>query len=217
MLREFERALIENPVTNAILFNQMTGSVGQFFEAARYRREYAQYRSQYDIDPTFRFNGPGITLYGEGDIELGANSYIGRHSRIQAESDKAVRIGKNTAISHFVFCYTQNRIADQDMSVALNTNDNLAVREGNTAVGDDCWIGAFTFLTEGASVGNNTVVGANAVVTGDLPPHAIAIGAPAQVRQFKSYLSDENARQLAIDYADTLSDNLINEYLPESR
>ncbi|KYH24110.1 2,3,4,5-tetrahydropyridine-2,6-dicarboxylate N-acetyltransferase [Halalkalicoccus paucihalophilus] len=212
MLREIERAVVENPVTNAILFNELTGSIGQYFEAARYRREYARYRRKYDVDPTFRFNGPGILLYGDGDIKLGADSYIGRYSRIQAESGRTVRIGRNTAVSHFVFCYTRNRIADQDMSVAPNTNDDLAVNEGDTTVGDDCWIGAFTFLTEGVSVGENTVIGANAVVTNDLPPHAIAAGVPARVRRFKSYLSDEETGTLATEYADALSDDLAGEY-----
>ncbi|ELY35302.1 acyltransferase [Halalkalicoccus jeotgali] len=211
MLRALERQLVENPVTNALLFNDLTGSVGQFFEAARYRREYARYRNDYDIDRTFEFNGPGILLYGDGGIELGANSYIGRHSRLQAEGG-TVRIGENTAVSHFVFCYTRNRIADQDMSTAPNTNDGLAVSEGDTAIGDHCWIGAFAFLTEGVSVGQNTVVGANAVVTDDLPPHAIAAGVPARVRRFKSHLSEEETRALAAEHEVVLADDLADAY-----
>ena len=85
VFRTLERLLISNPVTEAILFNELTGAVGRFFEAARYRREYDRYRDRYDVHPEFRFNGPGITLYGDGEIELGADSYIGRHSRIQSK------------------------------------------------------------------------------------------------------------------------------------
>ena len=213
MFRALERALVDNSVTNALLFNELTGSVGRFFAAARHRREYDRYRERYDVHPTFRFNGPGITVYGDGDVELGANSYVGRHSRIQSKEGRTVSVGENTAVSHFVFCYTQNRVADQDMSVAPNTNDGLRVSEGDVAVGDNCWVGAFTFLTEGVSVGDNAVVGANAVVTDDLPPHCVAAGAPARVRRFKSYLDDDEVRSLAGEYADVLSEGVAADYL----
>ena len=212
MLQRLERALVDHPLTNAVLFNTVTGAVGEWLAAARYRREYDRYRERYDIDPEFRFNGPGITLYGDGEIELGADSYVGRHSRIQAKEGNAVRIGDNTAVSHYVFCYTQNRVADQDMSVAPNTNAGLDTASGETTIGDDCWIGAFTFLTEGTAVGDNTVVGANAVVTDDLPPHAIAAGAPARVRRFKSYLSEAEAGELAASYSGALAAGVAEEY-----
>lgn len=212
MIRSLERALFDNPLTNRLLFNEVTGSVAAYVEAARKRGRYAQYCERYDVDPGFEFNGPGITLYGDGEISLGAGSYVGRHSRIQSKAGNVVRIGENTAVSHFVFCYTQNRVADQDMGVAPNRNEHLAVREGDVTVGDDCWIGAFTFLTEGTTVGDDTVVGANSVVTSDLPPHCIAAGAPARVRQFKSHLDEEEARDLAAAHVDVLADDVATSY-----
>lgn len=212
MLRELELELGSNVPLSKVLCNRVAGAFGRFVETARYRHEYERYRERYDIDPSFEFNGPGITLYGRGDIVLGANSYIGRHSRIQAKDGTQVRIGENTAVSHYVFCYTQNRVADQDMSQAPNTNHELAVSEGDTMIGDDCWIGSFCFLTEGTSVGDNTVVGANAVVTDDLPPHSIAVGTPARVCQFKSYLSETEATELAAAYEDVLAPDVAERY-----
>lgn len=208
MIRALERAVTSNRFLESLLFNEATGAVGDYVAAARRHRQYDEYRDRYDVHPDFRFNGPGITLYGDGAIELGEDSYIGRHSRIQSKAGNTVRIGDNTAVSHYVFCYTQNRVADQDMSVALNRNEHLSVREGDVEIGDDCWIGAFTFVTEGSSIGDNTVVGANAVVTDDLPPHCIAAGAPARVRRFKSYLDGDSAAELARDYRTVLGDGL---------
>lgn len=225
MLKRIERALVSNPVTETLLFNGVTGSIGRYLQSARYRHEYARYRDRYDVDPEFRFNGPGITMYGRGTIDLGANSYIGRHSRIQAAEGRRVRIGDNTAVSHFVFCYTKNWIGDQDMrgpdtvgagppdAMALSTpKDALETTAGDTSVGDNCWIGAFVFLTEGVSVGENTVVGANAVVTESLPPHCIAAGTPARVRKFKSYLTAEEKKKLAAEHSAVLSENLVDRY-----
>ncbi|WP_336035082.1 acyltransferase [Halobacterium yunchengense] len=213
MLDDVAAKLASHPATSRLLFNRFTGTAGQYVRAARSRGRYQRYRRRYDVHPDFEFNGPGITLYGDGDVELGADAYVGRHSRIQAKDGCRVRVGENTAVSHFVFAYTQNRVADQDMSRAPNRNHSLDVREGDVDVGPHCWIGAFAFLAEGSSVGENAVVGANSVVTGDLPPHSVSAGAPARVREFKSYLDDAEAADLAAAHADVLSERVADAHL----
>ena len=45
----------------------------------------------------------------------------------------------------------------------------------------DVWIGTKTTVTRGVVIGQGVVVGANAVVTRDLPPYSISVGAPARV------------------------------------
>jgi acetyltransferase-like isoleucine patch superfamily enzyme len=52
---------------------------------------------------------------------------------------------------------------------------------GPTRIGDNVWCGANVVVTSGVTIGERCVVGANAVVTGDLPPFSIAAGAPARV------------------------------------
>jgi acetyltransferase-like isoleucine patch superfamily enzyme len=48
-------------------------------------------------------------------------------------------------------------------------------------VGDDCWIGYRAVLLRGAKIGSGTVVGAGAVVAGELPERVVAGGVPARV------------------------------------
>lgn len=206
MIRRLEDALLESGLTQRLLFNDVTGAIAEYVEAARKHRRYRGYRERYDIAPSFEFRGPGTDLYGRGDIELGADSYLGHHSRMQAKAGTTIRIGENTAISHFVFVYTQNRVADQDMSRAVNRNHNLAVETADVTIGSDCWIGASTFVTQGSTIGENTVVGANSVVVDDLPPHCIAAGSPARVRRFKSYLDEDRAHALAAAYGSVPED-----------
>jgi acetyltransferase-like isoleucine patch superfamily enzyme len=43
------------------------------------------------------------------------------------------------------------------------------------------WIGAGSFILKGVIVGEGAIVGANSVVTHDVPPRAVAVGAPARV------------------------------------
>lgn len=211
-IRRIEDALVSSDWTNRLLFNGVTGAFAEYVEAARKRRRYRGYRDRYDVHPDFEFRGPGIELYGRGDIELGADAYVGHDSRMQAKEGTTIRVGENTAISHYVFVYTQNRVADQDMSRSLNRNRHLDVRTGDVTIGAHCWIGAFTFVTEQTTIGDNTVVGANSVVTDDLPPHCIAAGTPARVRRFKSYLDDERTRALAAEYESVLADRFRSTY-----
>ena len=48
-------------------------------------------------------------------------------------------------------------------------------------VGDNVWLGGGVIVLPGVTIGANTVVGAGAVVTRDLPPDVVAVGNPARV------------------------------------
>ncbi|HHQ4611724.1 MULTISPECIES: DapH/DapD/GlmU-related protein [Aeromonas] len=47
-------------------------------------------------------------------------------------------------------------------------------------IGDNVWIGEGVSIV-GASIGRNSVVGANSVVTHDIPEYSVAVGSPARV------------------------------------
>ena len=53
--------------------------------------------------------------------------------------------------------------------------------KGPTRVGDNVWCGANVVITSGVTIGERCVIGANSVVTDDIPPFSIAAGAPAKV------------------------------------
>ncbi len=47
-------------------------------------------------------------------------------------------------------------------------------------IGDNVWLGGGAIVLAGVNIGANTVVGAGAVVTRDLPPNVVALGNPAR-------------------------------------
>ena len=59
--------------------------------------------------------------------------------------------------------------------------------KGPTRVGDNVWCGANVVITSGVTIGRRSVIGANSVVTTDLPPYSIAAGAPAKVLREVTY------------------------------
>ena len=48
-------------------------------------------------------------------------------------------------------------------------------------IGPDVWIGTKVSVLRGTRVGRGSVLGAHAVVRGDIPEYSIAVGAPARV------------------------------------
>lgn len=64
-----------------------------------------------------------------------------------------------------------------------------------TIIGHDVWIGARSIILDGVMIGDGAVVGANAVVTKEVPPYAIVGGVPAKIIRFRF---DENVRNLLL-------------------
>ena len=57
--------------------------------------------------------------------------------------------------------------------------------KGECIVGNDVWIGANVTIVRGVKIGDGAVIGANSVVTRDIPPYAIAVGSPAKILKFR--------------------------------
>jgi len=57
---------------------------------------------------------------------------------------------------------------------------DFADRGGDVVIGNRVWIGYRAILLPGITIGEGAVVGAGAVVTGDVPPFAIVTGNPAR-------------------------------------
>lgn len=48
-------------------------------------------------------------------------------------------------------------------------------------IGENCWLGAGVIVLPGVSIGDDTVIGAGAVVTKDVPPNVVALGNPCRI------------------------------------
>ncbi len=88
-----------------------------------------------------------------GGIELGDNVYIGPSC------------GLYTAIHP-----TEYKIRNTGLEQALPIK-----------IGNNVWLGGGVIVLPGVTIGDNTVVGAGAVVTKDLPANVLAVGNPARI------------------------------------
>ena len=110
---------------------------------------------------------------GEG-VRIGDRSEIGAHSRI----DKNVTLGSDVVMGPWVEIMTHSHRFE---------DPNITIREqGGTGpspvvVGNDVWLGTRVLIMPGVTIGDGCVVGANSVVTKDIPPFCVAVGSPARV------------------------------------
>ena len=174
-MRPYQIQLINSSLRKFFAF------VYYFLERSSLFQLYSVYRRRYQIDPSFIFSGRDIIFDGEGQIVIGANTYISHRAILYAAKDTSLRIGCNCKIAPDFYAHTDSYVADQSF-----TDSKLPQRvKGNISVGDGCWIGQGVFIREGVTVGEDCAVGAGSVVTRDLPAHTICAGAPCRIIKYK--------------------------------
>lgn len=57
--------------------------------------------------------------------------------------------------------------------------------KGDIIVENDVWIGAKSTIMSGVKIQNGSIVGANSVVTKDVPPYSIVVGNPAKIVKYR--------------------------------
>ncbi|MHB1196531.1 MAG: acyltransferase [Lutibacter sp.] len=153
-----------------------------YLEIANQIDGYNNFRKKYNIHPTFNFNGKGINFYGDGDISIDKNSYIGRHSSLQVSTGYKISIGKNCKIGPFFCVWTNSASVDSDFNNSLE----IKPKNGSIIIQDAVWIGANVVISPGVKIGENSIIGANTMVTKDVPPFAIVGGVPAKILRYKN-------------------------------
>jgi serine O-acetyltransferase len=95
--------------------------------------------------------------------QIGSGLYIGHFGGIVV--NQFTRIGKNCNISHQVTIGKGNR----------------GSKKGVPVIGDNVYIGPGAKLIGNIHIGNNVAVGANCVVTKDVPGGSVVVGVPGKV------------------------------------
>ena len=115
-----------------------------------------------------------------GDIEIDDRANIGFNCEIF--SGGHVRLGKNTLVAAYTYLVGGDHLHDR---VDIPVLDQDRVAQG-IEVDDNVWLGAHVVVADGARVGRDAIVGAGAVVRGEIPEFTIAAGVPAQVIRQRS-------------------------------
>jgi acetyltransferase-like isoleucine patch superfamily enzyme len=126
--------------------------------------------------------GAGAWLHALGGpsappaIELGEGCSLAGNCTIAAA--QRVVLGREVLIARGVYISDHSHaFADPAVAVLKQGIDRIAPVE----IGDGAWLAENVVICPGVSIGRGAIVGANAVVTRDVPPRTVAVGAPARV------------------------------------
>jgi acetyltransferase-like isoleucine patch superfamily enzyme len=108
-------------------------------------------------------------------IQIGNNVYLGRY--LHLTSIHSVIIKDDVTIADRVFISDNNHGFE---NISIPIKDQEVVHKKNVLLDQGSWIGENACIL-GGCVGKNSVVGANSVVTTDIPDYSIAVGNPAKI------------------------------------
>lgn len=144
---------------------------------------------------------PPLRLAGEHGISIGDGVWIGPGSWLQSigpsrsvtlrigdgtsaagncvlSAAHSVTLGRRVLLARGVYVSDHShRFDDVPRPVLEQGLDRVAAVE----IGDGAWLGENVVVCPGVRIGRGSVVGANAVVTSDVPDFCLAVGAPARV------------------------------------
>jgi acetyltransferase-like isoleucine patch superfamily enzyme len=123
-------------------------------------------------------------LYGtsvDAKTKLGSFCYVGKNCAItKTEIGNYCSIANNVSIGQ----------GEHDLSL-ISTSSFFyeqpyeKLTEKPCKIGNDVWIGVDSIILRGVIVGNGAVIGANSVVTKDIPDFAVVVGSPAKIIRYR--------------------------------
>lgn len=147
------------------LFNQSL-ETEDLQRKALLRELFGSIGNEYDVEPPFRCD------YGF-NIHVGENFYANFDCVFLDVCE--IRIGDNCFLGPGVHIYTATHPLE-----AWERNSGVEFGRPVT-IGDNVWIGGRAVINPGIRIGNNAVVASGAIVTKDVPDHAVVGGNPARI------------------------------------
>jgi acetyltransferase-like isoleucine patch superfamily enzyme len=111
----------------------------------------------------------------EGLVEIGEKTVLGQECTISAY--QRVRIGEQCVIAdRAMFIDFDHGVVEVERPIR-----SQGIYKRDVEVGSNVWIGYGACILRGVSVGDNSIVGTNSVVTRDVPANAVVAGIPARI------------------------------------
>lgn len=128
-------------------------------------------------------------------VFFGANSYMndGGCLRSGAFVGRYCSIGRRVTLgagSHSMLGLSTSPAARKGTATPY-TRDQIRALGGRTrkspytVLNSDVWVGDGAVITPGVTIGTGAVIGANSVVTKDVPPYAVVGGVPARIIKYR--------------------------------
>lgn len=126
-----------------------------------------------------------LTGYPDCKLCIGDNAYIGNFAHIYCT--KSITIENSVLIADKVYI-SDNQHGHSDIDSPIINQPIIQLAD--VIIKEGAWIGENVCIS-GVSIGKNSVIGSNSVVTKNIPDYCIAVGAPAKI--IKRYSFEKQA------------------------
>ena len=123
-----------------------------------------------DKNPTLNLITPFYTDFGR-NIRVGKNVFINNCCTFMDRG--AITIGDGAFIGPRVNLITENH--------GITPASRRTLTSRPIVIGKNVWIGAAATILPGVKIGDNSIIGAGAVVTCNVPPNMVVAGNPAKI------------------------------------
>lgn len=111
-------------------------------------------------------------------IEIGAWTTIGYHVFIFASA--SISVGRDCLIAPFCYIVDSNHGSIREEIIRKQPMNASPI-----VIGEDVWLGAYTTVLAGVTIGRGAVIGTGSIVNTDIPEYAIAVGSPVQIKGYR--------------------------------
>ena len=174
-------------------FRRIYGKIGRELRHLRMAWYLRRHSIQCGRNPQYQHGLP--IIYSGGTIKIGHNFTIQSFQtrpEIGADDGATLQIGNHVFVNKGVSIYAMQRVTIGDNcrigdyasiwdSNFHEVTPNEGIKTSAVRIGRNVWIGRNASILPGVTIGNHSVIAANAVVTKDLPPQVIAAGVPARI------------------------------------
>lgn len=120
------------------------------------------------------------------DVQIGDYSYIAKNAQVSN-----TKIGKFCSIGRNFTCGLGMHPTD-GISTHPAFYRGIQTEHKLVIIGNDVFIGVNVTILDGVTIGDGAIIGAGAVVSKDIPPYAIAVGCPIEIKRYRM-----NEKQIA--------------------
>jgi len=130
-------------------------------------------------DHTSIDKGARLTCWESGQINIGKRCCLGLQNHLT--SVQSIYIGDDVLTGSNVLISDNAHGAFSMEDLQLPPLKRPIIHKGDIRIGNRVWIGQNACIMGGVTIGDGAIVGANSVVTHDVPAYSIAAGIPAKI------------------------------------